>query len=283
MSGPISMLQPDAASPRRPPRRDPAAVDRDRRRAARRRHGRPGRPHAPAGGPAQRLADPARAPRDGDQPRIAGVDAGTADRSARQRARGGGGGDRLGGDVGEARDDAVLVEEARVQVARDERRAARAVASSRSTLSATPSIRVAASASASAATAAARSARVGDDFRQQRVVVRRDRACRRSTQVSTRTQAGSVERRRRVPLDGRKPASGSSAMTRASMAWPSKRTSSCANGSGSPAATRSCSSTRSRPVTASVTGCSTCRRALTSRKANAPSSSSRNSTVPALV
>ena len=36
------------------------------------------------------------------------------------------------------------------------------------------------------------------------------------------------------------------------------------------------------PVTASVTGCSTWSRALTSRKKNAPSSSSRNSTVPAL-
>ena len=37
-------------------------------------------------------------------------------------------------------------------------------------------------------------------------------------------------------------------------------------GNGSPAATRICSSTRSRPVTSSVTGCSTCRRVFISRK-----------------
>ena len=36
--------------------------------------------------------------------------------------------------------------------------------------------------------------------------------------------------------------------------------------SGSPAATRSCSRTMSMPVTSSVTGCSTCRRAFSSMK-----------------
>ena len=41
-------------------------------------------------------------------------------------------------------------------------------------------------------------------------------------------------------------------------------------------------STRSIPVTTSVTGCSTCRRVLTSRKKIVPSSSTRNSTVPAV-
>ena len=43
-------------------------------------------------------------------------------------------------------------------------------------------------------------------------------------------------------------------------------TSSWANGSGSPCATSSCSATRSRPVTNSVTGCSTCSRVFISRK-----------------
>ena len=43
-------------------------------------------------------------------------------------------------------------------------------------------------------------------------------------------------------------------------------TSSCLNGSGSPAAMRICRWTRSRPVTNSVTGCSTCRRVFISRK-----------------
>ena len=38
------------------------------------------------------------------------------------------------------------------------------------------------------------------------------------------------------------------------------------NDSGFPSATRTCSATRSSPVTISVTGCSTCRRVFTSRK-----------------
>ncbi len=51
--------------------------------------------------------------------------------------------------------------------------------------------------------------------------------------------------------------------------------------SGSPAATRICSLTRSKPVTISVTGCSTWIRVFISMKKNDPSSSTRNSTVPA--
>ena len=56
----------------------------------------------------------------------------------------------------------------------------------------------------------------------------------------------------------------------------------CSNPSGSPAAIRSWSATRSRPVTSSVTGCSTWRRVFISRKAGSPRSSTRNSHVPAL-
>ena len=56
----------------------------------------------------------------------------------------------------------------------------------------------------------------------------------------------------------------SSALMRASIAWP--RHARPRTSSASPAATRSCSSTRSRPVTSSVTGCSTCSRAFISRK-----------------
>ena len=52
-------------------------------------------------------------------------------------------------------------------------------------------------------------------------------------------------------------------------------------GRGSPQATRICQATRSRPVMASVTGCSTCRRVFISMKKNSPRASSRNSTVPA--
>ena len=69
-----------------------------------------------------------------------------------------------------------------------------------------------------------------------------------------------------VPGLGRKSASGSSAFTRTSIAWPASVTSACFSRSGRPSAIASCSATMSMPVTASVTGCSTWTRALTSRK-----------------
>ena len=74
-----------------------------------------------------------------------------------------------------------------------------------------------------------------------------------------------------VPAWGRKPPNESSAYTRASIAWPSRETSLCAKGRASPAATSSCSSTRSTGspctrTTDSVTGCSTWRRVFISRK-----------------
>ena len=47
---------------------------------------------------------------------------------------------------------------------------------------------------------------------------------------------------------------------------PAASATACVHGSGSPAATRSCACTRSTPVTASVTGCSTCSRVFISRK-----------------
>ena len=69
-----------------------------------------------------------------------------------------------------------------------------------------------------------------------------------------------------VPGAGAKARWGSSALSRASMAYP-------AVGGGSPSsrpppATWICSLTRSSPVVSSVTGCSTWRRVLTSRNAN---------------
>ena len=79
------------------------------------------------------------------------------------------------------------------------------------------------------------------------------------------------------PGEGTKPASGSSAQTRASMATPRSDTRRSAR--LSPRAIRICSWTRSRPVIASVMPCSTCRRGfISSRCASAPAT--RNSTVP---
>ena len=68
------------------------------------------------------------------------------------------------------------------------------------------------------------------------------------------------------PGDGAKSRSGSSALSRASTAWPIS-----AGFSPSrlpPPATRICALTRSTPVVASVIGCSTWSRVLTSRNAN---------------
>ncbi len=102
------------------------------------------------------------------------------------------------------------------------------------------------------------------------------------------------------PPVGRKSRSGSSAQIRASMAWPWKEMSDWVKARGSPAATRSCHSTRSsrpEPATAtasSVTGCSTWRRVFISmkKKSRTPSvgvgesgsmPGTMNSTVPAPV
>ena len=67
------------------------------------------------------------------------------------------------------------------------------------------------------------------------------------------------------PGDGTK-VKGFSAVIRASMLQPWIRRSSCRNGSGSPAAIRICSFTRSIPVMFSVTGCSTWTRVFISMK-----------------
>ena len=70
------------------------------------------------------------------------------------------------------------------------------------------------------------------------------------------------------PACGAKPLNASSAHSRASIAWPCQRICSCCSGKGSPRAMRNCHSTRSSPVMASVTGCSTCSRVFISRKWN---------------
>ena len=80
---------------------------------------------------------------------------------------------------------------------------------------------------------------------------------------------GRVERASPGRASGRKPRPTSSALMRNSNAWPRGAGVSVTD-SGRPSATRSCSITRSMPVVSSVTGCSTCRRVLTSRNEIAP-------------
>src|SRR5437867_8012810 len=105
-----------------------------------------------------------------------------------------------------------------------------------------------------------------DQLRHERVVVGRDVGAGAKPE-STRTPgpAGATHRTMRFGL-GMNLRSGSSALMRISMAWPFDSTSVCSKLSSRPAATRICSLTRSMPVTASVLGCSTCSRRLTSRK-----------------
>ena len=83
-----------------------------------------------------------------------------------------------------------------------------------------------------------------------------------------------------VPGAGAKSRAGSSALSLISSACP-RRGARPVSESGSPAATRSCSRTMSMPVTSSLTGCSTWRRAFSSMKWKVPSAPSRNSNVPA--
>ncbi len=108
-----------------------------------------------------------------------------------------------------------------------------------------------------------------------------------ATPLSTRTSRSPIMNSSRRPVDGRKPPGGVLGVEpRLDRVAASKAIWSCVSGSGSPAATRSCHSTRSRPVIASVTGCSTCSRVFISmnqiRSARRPSdASAMNSTVPA--
>ena len=89
--------------------------------------------------------------------------------------------------------------------------------------------------------------------------------------MSIRTPGPSGGRKRViVPGAGAKPRAGSSAFSRISSAWP-RRGARPVRASRSPAAIRSCSRTMSTPVTSSLTGCSTCRRAFSSMKWNVPS------------
>ena len=117
-------------------------------------------------------------------------------------------------------------------------------------------------------------------FRHQRVVGGADRTPRLDAGVGPQPRARAASARGSPspawvgspPRDARRTAVPRSAC-------PATLTSSWANGRRAPPATESCSPTRSRPVTSSVTPCSTCRRVFISKKKKS-SPSTRNSTVP---
>jgi hypothetical protein len=79
-----------------------------------------------------------------------------------------------------------------------------------------------------------------------------------------------------VPVAGRKLLSGFSAQMRASIAWPCDAQLVLLQRQRLALATRNCHSTRSSPVMASVTGCSTCRRVFISMKKNFMASGCRS-------
>ena len=143
-----------------------------------------------------------------------------------------------------------------------------------------PRIAVSASARSRRASAVARSRAVGDHLGDHRVVVGADDAAGLDRGVDAHAAPGSApaapaRRTGRscgvLGVDAR--------LDRVAVQRDARRR------AASPAATRSCSSTRSRPVTSSVTGCSTCSRAFISRKkcVDGSSASAMNSTVPAPV
>src|SRR5690554_3188018 len=107
----------------------------------------------------------------------------------------------------------------------------------------------------------------GDQLAQQRVVPGADLVALAYAAVDALARPGSGSRYScSWPLAGRKSWSGSSAYSRTSIAWPCRGICCWVSGSGSPRAMRSCHSTRSSPVMASVTGCSTCNRVFISMK-----------------
>ena len=131
--------------------------------------------------------------------------------------------------------------------------------------------------------------RLDHELGEQRVVVGRYPLALLDAGVDADARAGRhAPATDRVRAPARSRCAGSSAQSRTSMAWRAGSAAASAAAStparaARPAASRTARATRSRPVTSSVTPCSTWSRALTSRNQNSPSASSRNSAVAAFV
>ncbi len=194
-------------------------------------------------------------------------------------------GERLG-----ERGEAVAVEERRVGVAGEERRMAQdaheQVAVGDDAVDAGPLQRAGERPGGLVA-----GRRVSDHLGEQRVVVDADGGAgdhagveadaRRRRVGELGDDPGHVEGVHRAAL--RLPPGGGILGVEAHLDGVARRTPAATAASRPPSATCSCRATRSRPVVHSVTGCSTCSRVFISRKKKLPSSSARNSTVPAPV
>ena len=109
---------------------------------------------------------------------------------------------------------------------------------------------------------------VGAELGDHRVVEHRDLAALVDAGIDAHVGPGRAARDSSPAGRSTAGSCGTDPRHRAAPRPPSRRASRpfCWNGSFSPAATRIISSTRSRPVISSVTGCSTCRRVFISRK-----------------
>ncbi len=163
----------------------------------------------------------------------------------------------------------------------------RTVRTSRSRLVVTPWMRARARAPARAAAASDRVGPVGDDLGQHGVVVRADHRSRLDSAVHPDRSSLVADLEPVQPPGRGQPVAGrvlgvEPGLDRMAAGTRSPPPRAPRRGRAAPAATRSCNRTRSSPVTASVTGCSTCSRVFISRKNGSPFRSTTNSTVPAL-
>ena len=106
----------------------------------------------------------------------------------------------------------------------------------------------------------------GDDLAEQRVVVEGDLVAGLDAAIPADTGPRGSPQVLEATGGGRNPLAASSLVIRHSMAQPRGTSGPAGSRIGRPAAIRSCSRTRSRPYTISVTGCSTWIRVFISRK-----------------
>ena len=138
----------------------------------------------------------------------------------------------------------------------------------------TPSTSVSASAARSRSSASPRVGAVRDQLRDHRVVGEADLVALLDAGVDAHAGRAAAAARR-----GRPAGRTCAGPRRRAAPRPRGRGAAAASPSAPPAAIRSCSATRSRPVTSSVTGCSTWMRPFSSSSQKSPPSST-NSTVP---
>ena len=150
----------------------------------------------------------------------------------------------------------------------------------------TPSTAVSAKARSRVRSAAARSGAMRNDFGQHRVVIAADDHPRGQARIDPHARRIGFHHGQHIATGGQEAAAPDPRRRPALQSrGPARQYQPDSTVSFSPAAIRTCHSTRSHPVTSSVTGCSTCSRVFISMKKNSSgrSAETMNSTVPAPV